>query len=260
MILKLNAKITKEKESVKEINTFERLLDVKLIGKTGQKATVYDPELKMNFQNKSAYACLYEISSENVQVYLTPRIQKASDYMRKIMYRFDWLKLRVNLRGKIVEIENREELDLRWQKLRASILKDYEGLVLNNALEEIDQEFESQESLYSAISHYFHLGMVFTGIPLDHSNQWENTRIIGFSDVEEEQFEEHITYENTINNIRTYTVVYKTLPDSEYHIEHFEGKIQVPVKELLPSEVNISIQYNENDIKSRWDFNLYKFD
>lgn len=260
MIFKLNTKIIKENENVKEINTIERLLDVKLIGKTGQKATIYDPELKMHFQNKSAYACLYEISSDNVQVDLTPRIQKASDYMRKIMYRFDWLKLKVSLKGKIVGIENKDELVLRWQKLRALILKDYEGLVLDNALKEIDQEFESDESLHSATSHYIHLGMLFTGIPLDHSNQWQKTRIIGFLGVEKEQFEEHITYENTIDNIRTYAVEYKALPNSEYRIEHFEGKIQVPVNELLPSEVNISIQYNENTIKSRWDFKLYKFD
>lgn len=176
------------------------------------------------------------------------------------MYRFDWLQLRVSLRGKILGIENREELSSRWQKLRAVIFQDYEGIVLDNAIEEIDEEFESPESLYSVISHYFHLGMLFTGVPLDHPDQWQNTRKIGFSEYEKEQFEEQITYEDTLDNIRTYTVRYNVLPDSKYKIEHFEGKIQIPVDELLPSEVEIIIQYSENDIKSRWDFNVYKFD
>lgn len=69
MRFKLNAKITKEKELVKEVNTFERLLDVKLIKKTGQTATIYDSDLKIHFVDKAAYACVYEISSEMFRSY-----------------------------------------------------------------------------------------------------------------------------------------------------------------------------------------------
>lgn len=180
MLFKSEATVITRKGSNSEENYHECLLNVKLIEKTGKNAFVYDKELGRNFEDLSAVGYIYEVGIGNVQVELCRRLQKSSDFVRKLHYRFDWTQLRLNTQGKVLKIENAAELKQRWQKLKDFMLKDYEGDIAENFLQGKDLEFKDTQMLKRSVLQYYNLGLLFPGIPLRHGSDWMSKKKLSF--------------------------------------------------------------------------------
>lgn len=235
---------------------FERRFHLKFLEKTGQDSTFYDPELKLNFEDSSAVAFIYEIETQNSETICGDELEKATDFIRRINYMYDWIQLRVNKKGKVLSVENKEELTDQWQKIKESLLSDYKGKEVDKYLEEIDRRVEDGKMFWGAVSQYFHFGLLFPHIPQVHGQQWDNKRLIEFSEYEEEQFEEHIVFEKLENSSRMYSLDVKPLGDSETKLEKYEGKITVPEYDIFPTSVLLEVVFQKNDVANQWYFKL----
>ena len=109
---------------------FEKVLNVRYLHEIGRDAAFYNKELKMYFQDPFSLSQAYEIETVDFFVKASSRLSKAEEYIRRINYRYDRIQVKVNIEGTVLDILNKEELKKRWIRLKASILKDYKGAVV----------------------------------------------------------------------------------------------------------------------------------
>jgi hypothetical protein len=237
---------------------FEREFYVRFLHKTGQNATFYDPELKMHFEDKSALSYLYEIEIYNAKTICGGELEKSADFIRRINYVYDWIQLNVNMKGKITFIENKEELKKQWSKIKLTLTHDYKGIAVDEYLEKVDQRFEEEKEIWQIVYQYFNFGLLFPHIPYKHNSDWEQKRLIEFSEYEDERFEEHIVYEKTEKGLRNYRVIITTQKDSATILEQYEGKIIIAENNLLPVMAVIEIVFREDNIANQWYFKIEK--
>jgi hypothetical protein len=239
-------------------NAFQRTFHVKYLKEVGRNATFYDPELKMHFENPNALAEIYEIETDDVRVNFPNFLGKASDFVRRVNYRYDWIQIRINAKGKVLAVENREELKASWKRIRVGLQNDYEGKAVAKFLKEIDTQTDSNNPVWSAVYNYFYFGLLFPHIPCKHVSQWENKRLIEFSEYEEEKFEEHTVYNKTEDGIRYYDMKYEALPGSKTIIDECEGYLLIQEDDIFPVETDIEIKFHIEDIANQWHFCMYQ--
>lgn len=58
--------------------------------------------------------------------------------------------------------------------------------------------------------------------------------------------------------MKEYTVTVKERTGSEFKIDSCNGTIRILRNEILPESANVNIEFHTGDIKSQWNFNLYK--
>lgn len=259
LLFSLKVELINSENNISDTQLFERTLFVRYLKETGRDSTFYNAELKMHFQDISAIAYLYEIETAEFQVTNSKRLSKAAEFLRRTNYVYDWIQIKINAKGKLLSIENKQELKERWKRLRSSILADYKGGVVEHALMKIDKRLETEDNIWSAIYQYFHFGLLFPHIPQFHDKDWENKRIIEFSEYENEKFEEHIVYEKTEDNLRTYKISGESLSDSQTIIERYEGRLSVPKGNVFPESVEVCIIFKREDITNRWNFKLFRY-
>ena len=242
-----------------EVNRFEYDYNLRLLTKKKRREIIYDKELKMHFEHNRGFDLSYQIDIKNINLYLSKRLQKASDFIRRLNYIYDWIILTLNTeRGRVISIENKNELNSNWQKIRSLLKKDYEGKEVEEHLEEIDSRLKlaNQEKI---VSHcYHHFGLLFPHIRLQSNNQ-ENKRLIELSPYENEKFEEHIVYSETIDKVRNYNVKGYVLPNSKLKLKKYEGIISIDENKFMPSHAEIEVVYNNDGICNSWRFKLDKY-
>lgn len=235
---------------------FERDYSVKYLGKRGQYATYYDPELKIHFENKSALSFVYEIEINNNNFLFSGKTEKAADFVRQVNYMFDWIQLRVSLQGKIRLIENEDEQKTRWNGIKNALLLNYEGKEINTYLTEIDSRFENEEVLHSCLKQYFNFGLLFPPIPVHHHANWQHKSLIEFSEYEGERFEEEISLLKETDNLREYKVNIHSQEGSNVEFQQYNGQIIMCKNEHLPLSAEIEVVFKKEDIANQWYFKL----
>ena len=235
---------------------FERKYQLKYIKKDGRNSVVFDPELNMYFENEKGFAFVYEIEIENTSFILSNKLEKATDFIRRINYMYDWAQLQTNKQGKLLFIKNEEELKQKWGKIKKTLLADYKGKEVEVYLKEIDSKFADSTILYSSIHQYFNFGLLFPSIPCEHRKQWQTEREIEFSEYEKEKFQEQIIFQQEENNQRIYSVIIKPLEDSNFELEQYEGSIIVPSNDIFPVSALIEVVFRKDNIANQWYFKL----
>lgn len=136
-IYSLQAELISSKNTNQDRILFERTLYIRYLRETGKDATVYDDELNIHLQDLSALSKVYEIETADFFVTASRRLKKAEEYIRRINYRYDWVQVKVNKAGRVLDILNKEELRERWPRLKAAIRKDYKGDVMELGLSKV---------------------------------------------------------------------------------------------------------------------------
>jgi len=230
-----------QEEDIIEKQLFERNFTVKELRK--YEATFYDPNLKVHFfdENKSGY--LVEIVLNNFQLHVCRRMKQAEDFLRRINYLFDFVHLKINKNGKILSIENIEELQQEWNKLKSFLLSDYSGIEVDDYLKEIDTWFETGKEMENQMFSLFHYGMAFPSIPMKHTDNWESHCPIRLSEYEPEGFEQQISYIKKEGNSRFYSISGKSRQESNIEIVKYEGKIIANTDTLFPEHAKIEVDF-----------------
>ena len=252
----LRSKLTNTKEKNIDYCSFERLLNVRFLRETGRNATFYDKESKMNFYDPRALAFIYEIETVDFFANTSQHLHKATEFIRRVNYKYDWIQIKVNDKRKVISIENKEELKERWSRLKAAILKDYKGDVVEYALSKIDNQFETDNQINLALFEYMYFGLIFPQIPKWHKNEWENNRFIKFSEYENEKFEENIKYLKNDGDKRIYEITGKTLQESKTSINEYKGHISVINDNIFPEDLELNIEFVRDNVVNRWSFEL----
>ena len=250
------SKLTNTKDKNIDHCSFERLLNVRFLRETGRNATFYDKESKMNFYDPRALASIYEIETVDFFVNASRRLDKAAEFIRRINYKYDWIQIKVNEEGEIKSIVNKEELKERWPRLRASILKDYKGDVIEHALSKIDKQFGTEDQINSALSQYMYFGLIFPRIPEKHTDNWENNRFVEFSEYEGETFEEKVLFLKEDGERRIYEITGKALPESKTKINEYKGHLIIMKNDIFPEEIELNIEFVRDNIVNQWNFEL----
>lgn len=223
----------------------------------GQNAAIYDKELKMYFEDKSALATVYEVEVDSVYLDLDKSLVKAADFIRRTFYRYDWMQLRVNRQGKVLAVENSVDVVEQWNEIRTLLLGDYKGKSIEHYIDKIDRQIAEDSLIVRPLAQYFYFGLLFPAIPTQHNALWEHSRIISLSDFEDVLFEETITYERSEGEeFRRYNVTGKVIEGEGCSLEKFYGHIVVPYKDVHPTEAEVGVAYNNGDVDIIWNFKL----
>jgi len=248
--------IIEEKDRDLEKNIYNLEYGVKLLEKNDDKAVIYDKSSGMYFENLSGITYVYEIETKKVDLSLTKRLVKGQDIIRRLFFRYDWIQLYVNRKGKITAIPNSNDLKNVWTRLRKRILKDYMGIAVENFLDRLDNDYQKGDEPVRAVNHHLHFGLLFPNIPFDHYKDWDNRRTIRFSEYESERFEESIVYKKTEDNLRYYTISGNILPESKTILSRYEGMVCVPIDDIFPEKANLHAEYTQGIRRIEWNFTL----
>lgn len=255
----LRSELISKKNKTTERFYTERVLNFRFLHEVGRNATTYNPEFKMYFKDITALASLYEIETLDVFVKASKRLSKAEEFIRRVNYKYDWIQPRVNDKGKILSVENKEELRERWLRLKEAILKDYKGDVVEHALVQTDNRLADDDTIMGAFLQYFHFGLLFPNIPTEHTPEWQSKRLIELSEYEDEKFEESITFCKDEDDVRKYDVKIQVLPESNTVIDSCKGYISVPKNDIFPRNIDLTIVFNREDIINQWHFELFRY-
>lgn len=256
----LKSHLKKSDGETETIMIFEKVLRVYELRQIGKNATIYDKELKLHFTDRSALSTIYEISIEDVHIQASRDLSKAEGFIRMTNYMYDWMQVKVNnSTGKVLSIENKQELRETWQRLKTKIKQNYHGKVVENELRKLDAKIEQEEVIWSVINQYIHWGILFPHIPSEHHNNWERKRTIELSEYERERFKETTVYSETLNNNRKYKLDIQTLSESSNFILKCDGLLSVPVDDLLPSFAEIQVVFGRKNLTNEWGFELLRY-
>ena len=258
MLFKQISKLTTRYEEEVEENIYEYVFAVKPRGDTEKNSVIYDKELKMYFENPSGAVYTYEIEFTNVKLTLCRRLKKSKNFNRKLFYRYDFIRPKVNSKGQVISILNKAELKHNWSKLKTKMNIDHKGNYVESYLNKIDAEFTMDESIYPSINQYMYFGLLFFNLPKTHSKDWQGRRLIEFSPYEKEKFEEKISVSSFTEKEITYEIQGNILQNSDTSIEQYTGTAIKAINENFAQVININSSVIKDDIIREWDFTFYK--
>jgi hypothetical protein len=254
----VKAELINQRLNFFEKSNFEFVFRVNLTGKAGENATFYDPELKIRFEDKSALRYFYQIDMQHVHLCLPPRLQKSSDFMRRLFYVYDWIEFEVDSKGKVRSVENIKEIQSGWKEIKTSLERDYTGDIVRQYLQDMDEKINGA-SFVDTASCYLNFGLIFLQIPPEHDKEWSSKRWIRCSGYEEKEFEEQITFVKMIDKSRKYAIGVLRCRDEETVPGIFEGEIHIDAGELFPSTISANIEYINGTMLNRWQFIVEKY-
>ena len=255
----LQSELTVNNGKTVEKNLYETVLLLNVLEQKEEVRIIHDKELNVNFNESLGFITTYEIELYNINLALSERLEKASDFTRRLMLRYDYIQPKVNAKGKVVSVENIKELRDVWQPLKENILEDYEGDSVTDYLKEVEEKMMTQDFILSPMSQYFYFGLLFPGIPLNHLNGWKTVRNIEISDYEEEKFQETVSFDRVVENLKLYNISGNTFPNSDFVLENFSGLVRVKKGEILPVQTDVTINYKINKQRYQWVFKLEQY-
>jgi len=255
----LQSELTVNNGKTAEKNLYETVLLLNILEQKEEIEIIHDKELNANFGHSLGFNTTYEIELYNINLSLSERLEKASDFTRRVMLRYDYIQPKVNAKGKVVSVQNIKELQDMWQPLKENILQDYEGDVAADYLKEVEEKIMTQNFILSPMSQYFFFGLLFPGIPVNHSEEWKSTRAVEISDYEEEKFQETVSFDKKTENLKLYKISGNTLPDSNFVLEEFSGLVRIKKGEILPVQSDVTISYKIYNQQYQWVFKLEQY-
>lgn len=251
----LTARLTSTGDGFEETCTFEYTVDMVFLEETGRDRTIYDPELKMYFEDLSALAGIYRADIQNIYLDMPKRLKKAADFIRRVNYRYNRMKIRMNDKGVVKSIENAAEIKSNWARMRTLLDKDYKGRAVDKYLAETDLQMASGDMM-APVGCYLNFGLMLPHIPRRHNREWNRARMIGISEYEDEQMSEKATYNGTVDGVREYGVAGSLLSGSALGLSRFEGKIFMRENEVFPVRAFVDIEYSNMTVDNKWSFGL----
>ena len=158
-------------------------------------------------------------------------LKKSEDFLRRTIYRYDWIRCKINEYGKIVSIDNIKEMMESWSEI-------------NNI---------------APMAQYFYFGLIFPLIPLKHDSAWQGYRTIGLSDFDNYQFEELITPISADSQMRRYNVSGKTINPDIIKLKKYQGIIDIHINNTYPINAAIEIDYIREETSITWNFKLTNY-
>ena len=76
-------------------------------------------------QNQFRQLNILEIEIDNIFMELDRSLIKSEDFLRRTIYRYDWIRCKINEYGKIVSIDNIKEMMESWSEIKNLLLRDY---------------------------------------------------------------------------------------------------------------------------------------
>lgn len=240
-------------------NRFDFFYLVDLVDQKEEQYIFYDPELKVNLAGETRQVSTLEIEVGAVKMMLSGSRQKAADLLRRSMYRYDWLMIRVDDKGKVLSVGDEDEVRGAWHGIKKLLQKDYRGISVDKYLHDIDDSMLRQDFLRVPMSQYYYYGLLFPLIPQKHRSEWNRTREVGLCEHEEELFSETVFYKESRQGLRIYGVKGETMPETACSINAYSGYITVPENDIHPLEANIMIDYVRDNIAIKWNFHLNRY-
>lgn len=255
----IKACLTTDRNGKTSEERFEFTHLVSHVRDTGAGAYFYDPNLKINVEDNSKLTSVFQIDIENIYLNLSPKLRKASDFIRRVNYINDWIEVTVNSKGIVKSIENLKELRTNWPMLRRRIEMDYEGMSVVRYLNEKEIALNSTEGILPCIYTYLCFGMMFPHIPAKHAEDWRNSRQIFFSEYENEAVEEKLSYVGLYEDKRRYDVSLSNPKVGEIKFVKGRGYYLVPPRNIFPESAKIQIEYRNDTMTNNWSFRLEKY-
>jgi len=238
----------------------ERTFEVKKLKEIGTNATIYDPKIKLYFEDKSALRYLFEIDLKEIDVTTSEYLSKSADYLRRIQYRYDWIQPTLKENGKISSVENNKDLKITWERLKDKIRDTYKDNKIEEHFSEIDLEFDKEEAILPALYQYTHFGLLFPHIPQSHSEKWEQRRDIELSEYEKEKFTEKTDFVQLDGEgTRVYRITGEAKPDCQFTMNRYKGVVKIPQNELFPVHTEVAVEFQKEDIINKWYFKLIQY-
>ena len=255
----LKARLISTLGDFSEEYSFERVIHVRLIETGSSSSVIYDPKLKKNFEKEKISTFIYEIEVDHINVRMPGELEKSQDFIRRINYRYDMLKLKINEKGIALDIVNTEEMKSTWKDLRTFISDDYTGKAVENYLFKLDKQLEDKEAIMPIMNQYFQYGLLFPQIPKKHLKEWRSDRLIELSEYEKEAFTEEITFKKNESGLRYYHINGQSLTESKTTVITFDGSLTVPENEMLTRGASMEVVFMRKNIINKWQFNLYNY-
>lgn len=249
----------KDKQGELKKNTYSLSYVVEKLQEVGQNATIYDKELKIYFQNTAALATVFEIEVADVKLALHPLLIKSEDFLKRTLYRFDWIQPRINRQGKLIGIDNPEEIIGQWMQIRTLLLNDYQGDSVKEYIQTIDSQIATQNFSETPLSQYFYYGLVFPIIPPKHCDNWQRNRIVALSDFDTIRLNESITYAGTDGELRKYAITGSPAEKDKSILNKFSGNVFVPINDIHPTEAYVEVEYITKELVIKWNFQLSNY-
>lgn len=247
-----------DKESVDMIRCTRRLRIIPLKTKS-EKKLYYDKELKIQFESLESYR-FYEIEVEEVLLKVSKNFRKATDFLRRLNYKYDWIQVEISNNGKIAEVNNLEKLRANWLELKASLLKNYSGKVVDDHLNSITKDFKNDKHFEDIFSQYSEYGLLFPPIPQKHNPQWRKSRSVKLDNKPDTGLVETISFAENVNELLLYNIELKNEESSQIiRIDDMRGSLIFCPDTLSVCNANIDITYSfDNIVSNQWNFRLIK--
>lgn len=255
----IKARLTTDRNGVVNEECFEFTHLVSCVRETGVGAYFYEPNLKINIEDKSKLAYVFQIDIEHICLKLSPALRKAADFIRRANYIYDWIEVSVNKKGVVKSVENLQELRTTWPDLRKKIEADYKGGAVVPYLDEKETVLSSDEAILPCLYTYLNFGMIFPRIPAKHGDDWANSRQVFFSEYETETVEEKITYAGLNDDKRRYNVWWCNSDESAMKMVDGKGYYIMNRDSIFPESAKFQMEYRNDTITNSWNFFLEKY-
>lgn len=227
---------------------------------TGKYSNIQlDPNSLDIKQNQFRQLNVLEIEIDNIFMELDRSLIKSKDFLRRTMYRYDWIRCKINEYGKIISIDNIKEMMESWSEIKNLLLRDYIGSSVTKYIENIDNQMLHQNYKIAPMGQYFYFGLIFPLIPLKHDSAWQGYRTVELSDFDNYQFEELLTPISADLQIRRYNVSGKTISPNIIKLKKYQGIIDMPINNIYPINANIEVDYVREDVDISWSFKLTNY-
>ncbi|WP_296151324.1 hypothetical protein [uncultured Flavobacterium sp.] len=87
----------------------------------------------------------------------------SSPFLKEIAYVFDEVEISADEEGNIIELHNLRAMAIRWEKIKAKLLKDNEGTEMMNYFKNVDKVLNSEQEAIKFLSNYNMYGLYFNG-------------------------------------------------------------------------------------------------
>lgn len=240
-----------------EQNSYEKTIEARFL-KRLKAQSFYDKESGRNYVDPSNVHYVYELETTKVKLFPSPRLAQVTEFLRATHYRYDWAQIAINTKGKPSRVQNMGEIQNRWETMKTKLTNDEIGMVVEIYLKKLDKLIYTDKPMLPAIAQYLYFGLVFPNIPIKHKSEWQNTRNIEFSEIDNELFEETVKYIGEESGIQSYQIEGRTKDESKTQLLKFEGIIKRKKEQMLPESTQVEIEYSRDTIMTKWKFELYR--